>query len=127
MFFKGQNIELFFRFVWLGILFGLCAVLVKLIIKMFKRNVYVINLVSFVFWLGFMIVFNLMCVYHYSYTFCWFGLLGMVAGMILVKTSIEFFFDRLVSFIYNKVILLKTKRKQTNGKLQSIKKVWEHC
>ncbi len=127
MFFQGQNLELFFRFVWLGLIFGASSVLVKLIIKLFKRNLYVTNLICFVYWLGFGMVYNLMCVYFYNYTFCWFGLLGMVVGMILIKISIEFFFDRLVSFIYNKIILVKTKRKIIDGKLQTNKKVWEHC
>jgi hypothetical protein len=32
-----------------------------------------------------------------------------------------------VRFIYNKVIIMKTKRKSRSGKLQTNKKIWKHC
>ena len=121
MFQNEQMIELFIRFLWLGLVFGLISIPFKFVVKVFKRNIYILNLMSFVYWLGFGAVFDCMCIKFYNFSFCWFGLLGMLLGLLFVKISIGFFFDYFVRFIYNKVVLKKQRR--ANGKLQTNKKI----
>jgi hypothetical protein len=123
MFFKGQEFALFALFLWLGLVFGVIAMIFKTTAKIFKKNTYVINLLTFVFWTGFGLAFALMCNRFYNYSFCWFGFVGMCLGLVFIKISVQFFFDRLVRFIYNKVIIMKTKRKSRSGKLQTNKKI----
>ena len=123
MFFKGQEFSLFALFLWLGLVFGVIAIVFKTTAKLFKRNTYVVNLLTFVFWTGFGLTFCLMCNRFYNYSFCWFGLAGMCLGLVFIKISVQFFFDRFVRFIYNKVIIMKTKRKSRSGRLQTNKKI----
>ena len=123
MFFKGQEFSLFALFLWLGLVFGAIAIVFKTTAKLFKRNTYVVNLLTFVFWTGFGLTFCLMCNRFYNYSFCWFGLAGMCLGLVFIKISVQFFFDRFVRFIYNKVIIMKTKRKSRSGRLQTNKKI----
>lgn len=123
MFFKGQEFSLFALFLWLGLVFGIIAIVFKTTAKLFKRNTYVVNLLTFVFWTGFGLTFCLMCNRFYNYSFCWFGLAGMCLGLVFIKISVQFFFDRFVRFIYNKVIIMKTKRKSRSGRLQTNKKI----
>ena len=61
MFFKGQEFSLFALFLWLGLVFGIIAIVFKTTAKLFKRNTYVVNLLTFVFWTGFGLTFCLMC------------------------------------------------------------------
>ena len=123
MFFKGQEFSLFALFLWLGLVFGIIAIVFKTTAKLFKRNTYVVNLLTFVFWTGFGLTYCLMCNRFYNYSFCWFGLAGMCLGLVFIKISVQFFFDRFVRFIYNKVIIMKTKRKSRSGRLQTNKKI----
>ena len=123
MFFKGQEFSLFALFLWLGLVFGIIAIVFKATAKLFKRNTYVVNLLTFVFWTGFGLTFCLMCNRFYNYSFCWFGFAGMCLGLVFIKISVQFFFDRFVRFIYNKVIIMKTKRKSRSGRLQTNKKI----
>lgn len=126
MFQNEKILELFLKFFWVGLIFGVVSILFKFVVNLFRRNTYVLNTMTFIFWLGFGSVFNFMCIKLYNYSFCWFGLLGIVLGLVFVKISIGFFFDYFVSFIYNKVVSLKNKRRM-NGKLQTNKKIWKHC
>ena len=123
MFFKGQEFSLFALFLWLGLVFGVVAIVFKTTAKLSKRNTYVVNLLTFVFWTGFGLTFCLMCNRFYNYSFCWFGFAGMCLGLVFIKISVQFFFDRFVRFIYNKVIIMKTKRKSRSGRLQTNKKI----
>ena len=112
MFFRGQTIAIFLRFLWIGLIFGIIAIFFKLVAKISKKNLLVINITSFAYWLGFGLCFNLLCMHYYNNTFCWFGLLGMLAGMFVIKISIEFFFDYFVKLFYNKVILKIRERRK---------------
>ena len=76
------------------------------------KNVYFLNFVSFSFWLAFGFMFSQLCLMFYNYQFCWFGLLGMMLGLILVKISVEFFFTKFAMLLYNKF------NKKTKGKLK---------
>ena len=122
MFQNEQIIELFFKFVWLGLVFGVLSLLFKFVVDLCKRNTYILNAMTFTFWLGFGSVFNFVCIKLYNYSFCWFGLVGMFAGLLFVRISIGFFFDYFVRLIYNKVKIVKNKR-SANGKLQTNKKI----
>ena len=62
-----------------------------------------------------------MCVVLYNYSFCGFGLFGMLLGLIIIKISVDFFFDYLIRFIYNE--FRNIRRKNKNGKLQTNEKV----
>lgn len=118
MFLKNHLIFVFAKFLWFGLVFGMFYLFCKLVVRAFKKNVYVSNIVSFCFWLAFGFVFSSLCITFYDYQFCWFGLLGMFLGMLLVKISVDFFFTNFVRLLYNKFNNLKS-RKKTNGKLQT--------
>lgn len=118
MFFKNYLIFIFVRFLILGLYFGLARIPCKWAVRLSKNNVYVHNLVEFAFWLAFGGVFALCSVLLYNYTFCWFGLLAMFLGLILVKISIDFFFTNLILLLYNKFTVRK-KRKRNNGELRA--------
>lgn len=117
MFFKNFLIFVFLKFLWVGLIFGLFKLVCNAVTVLFKKNVYVCNLVSFCFWLAFGITFSVMSFALYNFSFCWFGLLGMLFGLLLVKISVNFFFTIFVKLLYN-----KAKHKSTecdcNGKLQ---------
>ncbi len=102
MFFKNQLIFVFLRFLLIGLYFGLARIPCKLISRLTKNNVIVYNIISFAYWLAFGAMFAWGCVAIYNYSFCWFGLLGMLFGIILVEISINFFFTNLFLLLYNK-------------------------
>ena len=49
--FGNSNIDLFLKFFYVGLIFGLIMIIFDLVCKIFKRNVYVFNLAGFVFFL----------------------------------------------------------------------------
>ena len=118
MFFKNALIFLFLKFFWFGLIFGLIWLLCKLVIKVSKNNVYIFNIITFCFVLAFGVIYVWLCNSYYNYSFCWFGLLGMVLGIILVSISINFFFTIFAKLLYNKCIK-RNLRGRKNGKLQS--------
>lgn len=120
-FFKNYEILLFAKFLWPGFVFGLLAVALKLIAKIFRKNVYVVNILSFLFWTAFGLVFLCLSFELNFYSFSAIGLISMLLGVLIIKISVDFFFDYFVRFIYNEFSSLKRKRK--NGKLQANKKV----
>ena len=121
MFFRNHLFLLALKFLWLGLVLGLVYVVVKLVYRASKRNVYVCNFVSFCFWLAFGMSFAWLSVWGYSGRFCWFGLLFIVLGMILVKISIDFFFTKFAGLLYNK--FKKLTKGGRNGRLQTKKEV----
>ena len=121
MFFKNYLIVLFLKFLWWGICFGFFAIIPSLVIKATKRNIYVFNLMSFCFTLLFGVVFAQLSLNYFNYSFCWFGLVGMVLGCFLVKISVEFLFTKFIKLLYNKLTKLK-ERKTDSGKLCSNQK-----
>lgn len=120
MFFKNYLIFLFLKFFWWGLAFGMFGAVCSLTIKLCRRNVYISNLTSFCFWLAFGGVFAGICMRFYNYTFCWFGLLAMLAGLFLVKLSVEFFFTIIAKLLYNKIVR-KNAKEARNGKFSRIK------
>lgn len=120
MFFKQELLSLFVKFLWVGFLFGLVAVVLKTIAKIFKKNVFVVNLFTFAFWTLFGWVYFCLCCKFASFSFCGVGLFGMIAGVIIIKISIDFFFDYFLRFIYNEFKNLKRKKK--NGTIQANEK-----
>lgn len=121
MFFNNEAVLLFVKFLWAGLILGLVSVILKLISKVCKKNVVIVNLLSFLFWISFGVVYILTSFIFNNYSLSWVGLFGMILGIVVVKISIDFFFDYFVRFIYNEFILHK--RKKENGKLQTDKKV----
>ena len=121
MFFKDFQLELFSKFLWIGLIFGLFAIILKLIAKIFHKNAYVVNFLVFGFIVCFGLIYFKMCLLFNNYSFSGIGLFAMVLGLIIIRISIEFFFDYFIRFIYNEFSLLK--RKHKNGKLQTNKKV----
>lgn len=124
MFFRNFYIALFLKFFWWGLVFGLLGILFLSIVKLWHKNVYASNLVSFCFILAMGVVHNRLCMLYYNYSFCWFGLLGMLLGYLLVKISVEFFFTILAKLLYNKFIRAKDKEagyaKSKHGKLRAV-------
>ena len=120
-FFKNYEILLFAKFLWPGFVFGLISVVLKLIAKIFRKNVYVVNILSFLFWTSFGLVFSYLSFKLNYYSFSGLGLISMILGVLIIKISVDFFFDYFIRFIYNEFSSLKRKRK--NGKLQANKKV----
>ena len=121
MFFKNGLIVLFVRFLWVGLVLGVVSIVVKIVSKIFRKNVFIVNILSFLFWITFGCLYILMCFKFNDYSFSGVGLSAMVLGVLIIKISIEFFFDYFLRFIYNEVSLLK--RKNKNGKLQTDEKV----
>lgn len=120
MFFKNYLISLALKFLWIGLIFGLFHIFCQMVIKISKRNVYISNLVGFCFWLLFGFVFARMSFVLYNYRACWFGLISMLLGLVLVKISIDFFFTKFVKVLYNGLVKLK-RGKRGYGKLQTSK------
>lgn len=122
MFFKNAMISLFVKFLWIGLISGVIRIIFKTISKLFHKNVFVVNLLSFVFWTAFGLVYALLSFKLYNYSFCGVGLFSMLLGLIIIKITIEFFFDYFIRFIYNE--FRNIRRNDENGKLQANKKVW---
>lgn len=121
MFFKNFVIPLSLKFLWVGLIFGVFFGFCDIIKKMAKRNLYVVNIVDFCFWLAFLFVFARMSFVLYDYEICWFGLASMLLGLILVKISVNFFFTKFAKLVYNGLTDLK-RRKHRYGKLQTNEK-----
>ena len=121
MFFRNAAVLLFVKFLWMGLVFGLASIVLKTIAKICKKNVFVVNFLTFVYWIVFGGVYLLMCFMFNNYSVSLIGLGGMLAGVLVIKISIDFFFDYFIRFIYNEFIILKGKRK--NGKIQTSKKI----
>lgn len=121
MFLKNEMFFLFIKFLWAGLVFGVIAIVLKTICKIFRKNVLLVNVLTFIFWLCFGIIYELLCVKLNNFAFFGAGLLGMIAGVLIIKISIDFFFDYFVRFIYNEITLKKGRN--INGKLQASKKI----
>lgn len=121
MFFKQAQLGLFIKFLWAGLLFGVFAIGLKTIAKIFRKNVFIVNLFTFVFWILFGWVYFCLCVNFNNLSFSGVGLFGMLLGVMVIKISIDFFFDYFLRFIYNEFRNLK--RRKENGTIQANKKV----
>lgn len=125
MFFKNAVILIFVKFLWLGLILGVVRIVFKFISKIFRKNVFVVNILSFIFWLALGVVYFLMCFKLNNYSFSGVGLFGVVLGLLIIKISVEFFFDYFIRFIYNE--FRNIRRKYKNGELQANKKIWKFC
>ena len=103
MFFKNIFIFIFIKFFWVGMLFGLAKIVFELADRFFHNNIYSYNLLSFVFWLTFGMAFVFLCNNYYNSSFCWFGLVGMFMGLILIKHSINFLLTSFIILVYHKL------------------------
>lgn len=121
MFFKNYLIYIFLKFLWVGLIFGLIRLVFNFVNKLTKNNVYVFNLLSFVFCIMFGSSFIYLCFLYYNYAFCWFGLLGMFLGLFLVKVSLDFLLTSLLTILYYKFTNFRLRKKQRN-ELQTDKK-----
>lgn len=121
MFFQNVNVLLFVKFLWAGLILGLVSVVLKIIAKILRKNVYVVNGLTFIFWMGFGTIYYYMCLLFNNQAVSMLGLFGMLLGILIIKISIDFFFDYFIRFIYNEFRLRKGKR--GNGKIQTSKKV----
>ena len=118
MFFKNALFYVFLKFLYVGLILGLVWLIFSAVIKISRKNLYVYNLLTFVYVLAFGFIFAVLCQKYYDYSFCWFGLFGQILGFLLVKFSIEFFWTIILKLLYNVFI----KRKNENGKLITSKK-----
>ena len=123
MFFGNASVLLFVKFLWLGLFCGLVATGLKTIAKIFRKNIFLVNFFMFVFVLSFFALYLLMCVQMNNYSLSWVGLLGMVLGVVIIKISVDFFFDYFVRFIYNEFILRRMDGKNGKRKVQADKKI----
>ncbi len=121
MFFQNFLFSLFLKFLWLGLVLGVFKMFCSLICKMTRNNIFIVNVVNFCFWSVFSLFFTYFCVYFYSFSFCWFGFLAMLAGIYFVKISVEICFTNLLKLLYNK--LDKKPRGKKHGKFWYDKKV----
>ena len=121
MFFKNHLITVAAKFLWAGLILGLFYVFCKMVVRLSKRNVYVSNIVGFCFWVLFGFTFARMSFVFNNYRVCWFGLISMVVGLILVKISIDFFFTRFAKLLYNKSRIIRQKD-VSDGRLQTKEK-----
>ena len=121
IFFKNFYFFIFLKFLWAGLILGFVSIFFKILDRVFRHNVYFYNLISFIFYIIFGIEFVYLCIMYYEMSFCWFGLVGMFLGMYLVKISLDFFFTKLSTMLYNKVVKLSL-RKKINEQVQSNEK-----
>ena len=121
MFFKNYLISVAAKFLWAGLVLGLFYVFCKMVVKISRRNVYVSNIVGFCFWVLFGFTFARMSFLFNNYRVCWFGLISMALGLILVKISVDFFFTNFAKLLYNGAVKIK-KGKRGYGKLQTSQK-----
>lgn len=121
MFFKGATIFIASRFLWWGIVFGASYFVCKVLFRLFKRNVYACNAVSFVYYLLFGFVFSRLCLSLNYYSFCFYGLLSMLAGYVLARISVDFVLTFFAKLLYSKIRNFSKRKK--NGKLQASEKV----
>ena len=123
MFFRNGIITLFIKFLWVGLVFGVIAVVLKTMAKICKKNVVVVNALTFLFWISLSFVYLWMCVTFNNYAFSGIGAFGIILGVIIIKISIDFFFDYFIRFIYNEFILQRGKNGNGKRKIQASKKV----
>lgn len=121
MFFRNAEIALFIKFLWIGLVFGVIAIVLKNISKIFRKNIVIVNILSFSFWLVFGLVYYFASFRLNNLALSGVGFAGMLAGIIIIKISVDFFFDYFIRFIYNEFI--KRERIKTNGKVQADKKI----
>lgn len=121
MFFRNGAFLLFVKYLWVGLIFGVASIILKLIAKLFKKNVLVVNVLTFVFWLSIGVIYQLFCIKYNNFAFFGAGLVAIVCGILIIKISIDFFFDYFLRFVYNEIKLKR--EKSSNGKLQTDKKV----
>lgn len=121
MFFKNYLIYIFLRFLWFGLLLGFIRLIFNLLNRLSRDNVYVYNLLSFMYWGAFSLTFIMLCNSLYNYSFCWFGLLAMFLGVFIVRISFDFFLTNLLSLLYYKFTKNRL-RKNQNNELQTDKK-----
>ena len=112
MFFQNVNVLLFVKFLWAGLVLGLVSVLLKTFAKVARKNVYVVNGLTFVFWIGFCAIYYYMCLLFNRQSVTVLGFFGMILGIVIIKISIDFFFDYFIRFIYNEFILRKGKKEK---------------
>lgn len=122
MFFNNHLIFLSLKFFWVGLIFGLVYILFYMTGKVCKKNIYVCNVLGFCYFLSFGFCYSLMSISLYNYSFCWFGLVFMLAGFYLVKKTQQIFFTKIAWLLYNKTANRKQKRKDISGKLQASQK-----
>lgn len=121
MFLKNEAMFLFVKFLWVGLIAGVFSIILKLIAKLFKKNVVLVNSLTFVFWLGIGIIYQFFCIKYNNFAFSGIGLAGIVVGIFIIKISIDFFFDYFLRFVYNEFNRRKGKAK--DGKFQAEKKI----
>lgn len=122
MFFNNHLIFLSLKFFWVGLVFGFVFIAFDLADKLCHKNIFVSNFLGFFYWLTFGFCFCIMSVSFYNYSFCWFGLVFMIAGFYLVKKTQQIFFTKIAWLLYNKTANRKQKRKDISGKLQTSQK-----
>ena len=115
MFFKNYYLFISLKFLWVGLIFGVIKIAFDIFNKITRNNVFVFNLIYFVFWSSLSYFFILLCKIYYNYSFCWFGLLLMLTGLISVKISLNFLLTNLTILLYHCVNRLKL-RKLSNEK-----------
>ena len=121
MFELGMTANIFLKFLWVGLIYGLIHIFCKTVIKLFHKNLYVTNLIMFCFWLLFGGTFAYYCLMYNNFSFSFWGLACMAAGFILVKLRIDFFFTKFCKVIYNRIRNFK-KRKTQNVQLRADEK-----
>lgn len=121
MFLKNGTVFLFVKFLWIGLIAGVLSIILKTIAKIFKKNVLLVNILTFIFWLGLGIIYQFLCVKYNNFAFSGIGLAGVLAGILIIKISIDFFFDYFLRFVYNEI---NNRRKGAkDGQLQTEKKI----
>ena len=123
MFFGNFKVLLFIKFLWAGLILGLISIILKTFVKIFRKNVVLINLFEFLFVLCTTAVYVFMCVQFNNYSLSWVGLIGLVLGVVIIKISIDFFFDYFIRFIYNEFILRRVNKENGKRKIQANKEI----
>ncbi len=123
MIFGNASILLFVKFLWAGFVLGLASIVLKTIAKLFRKNIFLVNVFMFLFVSAFAGVYFFMCIHLNNYSLSWVGFFGLVLGIAIIKISIDFFFDYFIRFIYNEFISKRKGKINGKGKIQANKKI----
>lgn len=105
---------IFLKFFVLGIFLGLAYEACKIVQRLTKRNIWIVNTFEFVFCGAASIIFCLKNLTLLNGTIHWWTLLATFIGLALEQISIGFFFTKFYNLLYNISVKIFSKAKRTS-------------
>lgn len=108
--FDGQ---IFLKFLFLGVIFGLFFEICKIIKIISKNNIFITNTINFIYFCTFGTYFCSFLLKFAGGTLYIYTILASVFGFVLEQISIGFFFTNLYKLLYNVFTKLMSRAKST--------------